>query len=196
MILEVVRYECPVHALSRLHEIREVGRLVNVWASYSQLELSSNAKKWSGFCLTSRRVVPAALGHERFENVLQPQFGGVRTFAIASPDAVGGGTFYSLLCTRTKQLDWVVETWSFITIHKSHIGCHERLGNDQCQTKQETTGKSELGITRVCVSSWILLAISLRLQVCKVSISTLHVTGLPFPLTQSQRILQLIRSHL
>ena len=55
--------------------------------------------------------------HERFENVLQPHFGGIRTFAVASPDAViivGGGTFFSLLCTRNKQLDWVVETWSFI----------------------------------------------------------------------------------
>ena len=40
MILEVVRYERPVHALSRLHEFRKVGRFVNVWASYSQLELS------------------------------------------------------------------------------------------------------------------------------------------------------------
>ena len=82
---------------------------------------------------------------------MQPHFGGIRTFAIASPDAViiiGRGTFFSLLCTRNKQLDWVVETWSFIMIHKSHIGCHKRLGNDQCQTKQETTGKSELGITR------------------------------------------------
>ena len=37
-----------------------------------------------------------ALGHERFENVLQPHFGGISTFAIASPDAViiiGGGIF-------------------------------------------------------------------------------------------------------
>ena len=30
MILEVVSYERPVHALSRLHEFRKVGRLVNV----------------------------------------------------------------------------------------------------------------------------------------------------------------------
>ena len=44
MILEVVSYERPVHAPSRLHEFRKVCRLVNVWASYSQLELSSNAK--------------------------------------------------------------------------------------------------------------------------------------------------------
>ena len=142
MILEVVRYERPVHALSRPHEFRKVGRLVNVWASYSQLESSSNAKKWSGFYLTSRRVVPAALGHERFENALQVNFAGIRTIAIASTDVViiiGRGTFFSLLCTRKN-------CWSFITIHKSHIGCHERLGNDQCQTKQETTGKSELGI--------------------------------------------------
>ena len=55
--------------------------------------------------------------HERFENVLQPHFGGVRTFAIASTDVViiiGRGTFFSLLCTRNKQLAWVVETWSYI----------------------------------------------------------------------------------
>ena len=44
MILEVVSYERPVHALSRLHEFRKVGRLVNVWASYSQLESSSNGQ--------------------------------------------------------------------------------------------------------------------------------------------------------
>ena len=44
-----------------------------------------------------------ALGHERFENVLQLNFGGICTIAIVSTDVViiiGGGTFFSLLCTR------------------------------------------------------------------------------------------------
>ena len=53
-----------------------------------------------------------ALGHERFENVLQPHFGGISTFAIASPDAViiiGGGIFFSLLCTRNKTISGLLK---------------------------------------------------------------------------------------
>ena len=49
-----------------------------------------------------------ALGHEHFENVLQPHFGGVCTFAIASPDAViiiGRGTF--LACSAPEINNWI-----------------------------------------------------------------------------------------